>query len=138
MLLKHASDHLSVIFQFARLYLSSLMQNNPSINCPPSATKSFLEKVPPNFMENTMPLLHWKIMWGCIVHAPSIFARTKCILRLVNNIEFGKRDCMTEQVSGLRHYIRLGILSVKNPKGTSLTLINLFMKPFFIFKFKQQ
>ena len=32
-------------------------------NSPPYAIKSF----PPYFMErDTMPLLHWKIMWGCL------------------------------------------------------------------------
>ena len=38
---------------------------------------------------------------------------------------------MTEQVSGLRHYIRLGMLSVKTAEGTLLRLINLFMNLFF-------
>ena len=44
---------------------------------------------------------------------------------------------MIEQVSSLRHYIRLRMLSVKTPQGTQLRL-NLFMKFFFIIRFKWQ
>ena len=33
--------------------------------CPPSNMESIYKKVPPCFFEgDTMPLLHWKIMWG--------------------------------------------------------------------------
>ena len=46
------------------------------------------------------------------VYAPSIFAR-KCGLKLLKILNLEKIHCMTEYVSGLRHYIKLGMLSVK-------------------------
>ena len=52
---------------------------------------------------------------------PSIFAR-KCRIKLLN-IEFGKKDCKTKQVSEFMHYIRIGMFSVKTPQGTPLRLI---------------
>ena len=52
---------------------------------------------------------------------PSIFAR-KCRIKLLN-IEFGKKDCKTKQVSEFMHYIRIGMFSVKTPQGIPLTLI---------------
>ena len=37
-------------------------------NCPPSSMKSIYKKVTPCFLGgDTMPLLHWKIMWGYIL-----------------------------------------------------------------------
>ena len=48
------------------------------------------------------------------VYAHSTFAR-KCRLKLVNILNLAKQGGMTEKVSGLRHYIRLGMLSVKTP-----------------------
>ena len=47
----------------------SLPQNFFSLIC---HEKQFLEKGPPYFRGGTpFPLLHWKIMWGCV---PSVFA----------------------------------------------------------------
>ena len=48
------------------------------------------------------------------VYASSILAR-KCRLKLVGILNLAKKGCMEEKVSGLRHYIRPGMLSVKNP-----------------------
>ena len=36
------------------------------------------------------------------------------------HIEFGKKDCMTDWVSGLWDYIRLGMVSVKTPLDLSI------------------
>ena len=44
---------------------------------------------------------------------------------------------MTEKVSGLRHYTRIGMLTVKTPLDTPSRL-NLLMKPILTFKLKYQ
>ena len=55
-------------------------------------------------------------------------------VRGLKDIGFDKNeDCMTEQLSGLRHYIRIGMILVQTPLGTPSRL-NLIMKLFLIFK----
>ena len=79
-------------------------------------------------MGETMSLLNWKIMSGCIL--PQNLRKYK--------LEFDKKILYDRVVQWLRHYIRYGKLSVKTPQGTLLRLINLFMKLSFTFKFKYQ
>ena len=64
-----------------------------------------------------------------------IFSR-KFGLKLFKRLNLAKRNAWPE-VSGLRHYVRPWMLSVKTPLSTPLRL-KLFVKLFFTFKFKYQ
>ena len=90
----------------------------------------FQKKVPLYFRGDTMPLFCWKNHVG--LHVSSVFA-SKWI-KFSQHIGFDKNeDCMTEKVSWLRHYKRIGVLSVQTPFGAPGKL-NLLVKYFLIFK----
>ena len=58
-----------------------------------------------------MLLVNWKIMGvGGIC---SLNFRKELQTKACKHTQFGEKDCMTEQVNGLRHFISLGMLSLK-------------------------
>ena len=43
----------------------------------------------------------------------SLNFRKELQIKACKHTQFGEKDCMTEQVNGLRHFISLGMLSLK-------------------------
>ena len=109
-----------------------LPMNMPAKNLSPICHKKLFEQGP--------SILCWERHYALAplenhvgVCALLIFSR-KFGLKLFKRLNLAKRNAWQE-VSGLRHYVRLWMLSVKTSLSTPLRL-KLFVKLFFTFKFK--
>ena len=55
---------------------------------------------------------------GCVCVCVCVCSLNICNevqIKTCQHTEFGKKDCMTKQVSGFMHYIRIGMLPIKIP-----------------------